>query len=53
MTAGPLCLKDMKEQPAFLPMFWLEAEENGFDQLEVILSSGEGYVTILLCRGQD
>ena len=43
MTAWPPS-KAMREQPAFLPMFWREAEEQGIDQFDVILISGDGYV---------
>jgi hypothetical protein len=34
----------MREQPAFLPMFWSEAEALGIDQLDVVLISGDAYV---------
>ena len=34
----------MIAQPAFLPMFWSEAEKQGIDQLDVILISGDAYV---------
>ena len=43
MTAWPPS-KAMREQPAFLPMFWREAEKQGIDQFDVILISGDGYV---------
>ncbi|MDD1737500.1 MAG: YgiQ family radical SAM protein [Methanothrix sp.] len=34
----------MREQPAFLPMFWREAEKQGVEEFDVILISGDGYV---------
>ena len=43
MTAWPPS-KAMREQPAFLPMFWREAEKQGVEEFDVILISGDGYV---------